>query len=75
MENKQLHSITYLLVIIGAINWGLMGLFDVNLVNMLLGSFPTLERLVYILVGVSAVVDMAMLHKWYCKVCGDKKGI
>lgn len=75
MDNKQLHMVTYLLVFVGALNWGLVGLFDFNLVSTLLGSYPMLERLVYILVGLSAVYDMAMLHKWYCKVCGDKKGV
>lgn len=47
------------LVVIGAINWGLVGLINVNLVNWLLGSWPTVERVVYILVGLGGV------HKLY----------
>lgn len=73
MDNKMLHTITYLLVIVGALNWGLVGLFDFNLVSMILGFSPMLEKLVYILVGLSAVVDIAMLHMGYCKFCGSKK--
>lgn len=63
--------ITYILVIVGALNWGLIGLFDFNLVMTLLGGYPMIEKLVYILVGVSAVVDFLM-HKGYCKLCGGK---
>lgn len=44
------------LVIIGGLNWGLIGLFQLNLVQLILGFIPLLERLVYLLVGISAVV-------------------
>lgn len=47
---KNLGYVAHLLVIIGAINWGLIGLLDMNLVNMIFGSLPTLEKIVYILV-------------------------
>jgi uncharacterized membrane protein YuzA (DUF378 family) len=52
---KMLHMVAFLLLVGGGLNWGLVGLFDFNLVTMLLGSMPVLEKLVYILVGVSAV--------------------
>jgi hypothetical protein len=53
-------KIAYWLVIIGALNWGLVGLGSFlggnwNVVNMLLGSWPTAESIVYILVGASAI--------------------
>ncbi len=51
---KSLHMITFWLVIIGAVNWGLTAL-GYNVVGMLLGSWPTLEMIVYVLVGVSGV--------------------
>jgi len=51
------------LLVIGGLNWGLIGvgmllgsMSSWNLVTMLLGSMPTLEALVYVLVGISAVV-------------------
>lgn len=68
---KTLHMVAVLLVWVGALNWGLVGLFNFNLVNMLLGSWPMVEKLVYVLVGVSAVYELAM-HKQICKVCGTK---
>jgi uncharacterized protein len=43
------------LVLIGAINWGLIGVFDLNLVNNLLGQWEVVERVIYILVGLAGV--------------------
>lgn len=47
--------IAWILVVIGGINWGLVGLFRLDLVATILGDFSLLARLVYILVGLSAV--------------------
>ncbi len=46
---------TDVLVLVGALNWGLVGLGGWNVVNMVLGGWPGLERLVYVLVGLSAL--------------------
>ena len=43
------------LVIVGGLNWLLIGLFDFNLVAFIFGSIPLLERIVYVLVGLSAL--------------------
>ena len=51
---KKLDCTATILLIVGGLNWGL-SLFDVNLVTMLLGSFPMMEKLVYGCVGLSAV--------------------
>ena len=68
---KNVHLVTFTLVVVGALNWGLMGLLNLNLVNAIVGTMPTLERLVYILVGVSAVYELAT-HMQNCKLCGSK---
>jgi uncharacterized membrane protein YuzA (DUF378 family) len=65
---KLLHMVTFLLVVVGALNWGLVGLFNFNLVTTLVGSWPMVEKLVYVLVGVSAVW-LLMTHKKDCKTC------
>ncbi|HJZ06290.1 hypothetical protein A2634_02455 [Candidatus Amesbacteria bacterium RIFCSPHIGHO2_01_FULL_48_32] len=70
MDKKALHVITFSLAMVGALNWGLVGLFDFNLVEALLGSGSGLARLVYIVVGVSAVYVFAT-HKNDCKICGE----
>lgn len=56
-----MQKLAWVLVIVGALNWGLIGLGnllggDWNLVNLLFGSWPMIESLVYILVGVAALV-------------------
>lgn len=60
------HKVAVLLVWVGALNWGLIGAFNFNLVNAIVGSWPTVERVVYILVGLSALL---MLAKGKCKMC------
>lgn len=68
MDKKTLHMVAFLLAMVGALNWGLLGLFDFNLVTTLVGAWPTVEKLVYILVGLSAVY-LLMTHKNDCKYC------
>ena len=50
-----LDIVALVLLVVGGLNWGLVGLFNFNLVMMLLGNWPMLVTIVYILVGVSAV--------------------
>lgn len=47
--------IALILVIVGGLNWGLIGLFDFNLVDAIFGVGSTLSRIVYILVGLAAL--------------------
>jgi len=67
---KNLHMVTVTLVLVGALNWGLVAL-GFNLVTLLLGEGSMLTNLVYILIGVSAVYEIA-IHKGSCKLCGKK---
>jgi len=52
---KALNIITLILVIVGGLNWGLVGLLNFDLVATIFGAGSVLARLVYILVGLSAV--------------------
>ncbi|MFO7711445.1 MAG: DUF378 domain-containing protein [Candidatus Woesearchaeota archaeon] len=54
MDNS-LDWIALVLVIVGGLNWGLVGLFQFNLVDFLFGSIALLERVIYVLVGVAAL--------------------
>ena len=58
---KALNIITLLLVIVGGLNWGLVGLFDFDLVATIFGAGSLLSRVVYILVGVSALWQLVPL--------------
>ncbi|MCC7160126.1 DUF378 domain-containing protein [Candidatus Nomurabacteria bacterium] len=65
------HKVCKLLVFVGGLNWGLVGVgmlmgSNWNVVNMLLGSWPTVEAVVYVLVGVAAVLK---LFGCKCKKC------
>ena len=62
---KTLHMIAWILVIIGGLNWLLIGLFNFNVV-MYLGDL--LSRIVYVLVGLSALYEL-FTHKANCKMC------
>jgi uncharacterized membrane protein YuzA (DUF378 family) len=58
---KGLRLLAFILLIVGGLNWGLVGLgmflgFNGNLVNLLFGAWPAVEALVYLLVGISAIV-------------------
>ncbi len=48
--------IANVLVLIGALNWGLVGIFDWNAVDAIFGAGSALARLVYAIVGISAIV-------------------
>lgn len=65
---KIIHMIAFILLVIGGLNWGLVGIFHLNLVEKILGSIPVLQNTVYILVGLSAIWEVAT-HKHNCKTC------
>ena len=50
---KIIDTIALILIIIGAINWGLVGIFNFNLVDTLFGTMSVISRIIYILVGIS----------------------
>jgi len=52
---KIIDKIALILIIIGAINWGLIGLFKFNLVEMIFGDMTVLARVIYTLVGISGL--------------------
>lgn len=68
---KILHYVAVALLVIGGVNWGLIGLLNYNLVTAVFGAMPGLEQIVYILVGVSAVY-VAATHFTDCKICKMK---
>jgi uncharacterized protein len=58
---KLANLITLILVIVGGLNWGLVGLVDWNLVTAIFGSGSLLSRTVFVLVGLSAIWQLATL--------------
>lgn len=63
---KTLDYIALILVIIGAINWGLIGFFQFDLVRMIFGNMSLLSRIIYALVGISGLYALS-----YCGRIGN----
>ena len=59
---NALSWITKILVIVGALNWGLVGAFDFNLVSTIFGE-ATFAMIIYILVGLSGLWELIALFK------------
>ena len=59
---RTLQSIALTLTIIGAINWGLIGLFDFNLVALIFGGVDILfTKIIYIIVGICGIINIKLL--------------
>lgn len=56
-----LQKVCLVFTIIGAIVWGLIGLFDFNLVEFIFGEASILSRIIYILVGISGLINIGLL--------------
>ena len=56
-----LQKIALAVTIIGALNWGLIGLFDFNLVATLFESIPVIEKIIYTLVGICGLINIGIL--------------
>ncbi len=59
-----MQAICYTLIIIGAINWGLIGGFHFNLVEFLFGIDMLVTRAIYIIVGIAAVISVILTIKY-----------
>jgi uncharacterized membrane protein YuzA (DUF378 family) len=68
---KWLDIAAAVLLVIGGLNWGLVGLFGFNLVSAIFGEMSALSRIIYILVGLSALYDAVMFRsiqrRWECR--------
>ena len=58
---KIVDKIALILIIIGAINWGLIGIFNFNLVDAIFGTMSVISRIIYGLVGVSGLWGIKLL--------------
>lgn len=58
---KIFQKVALVFTIIGAINWGLIGIFDFNLVSSIFGDTTFLTRAIYTIVGVTGVINIMIL--------------
>ncbi len=69
MGNKFLQYFALTIVVIGAVNWGLVGFFNLNLVSLLFGSMSWISRVIYGLVGICGLY----LLTFYGLVDGERQ--
>jgi uncharacterized protein len=58
MKATALDKVVYLLLVVGGLNWGLVGAFEFNLVDTIFGEGSALSRVVYVLVGLAALYGL-----------------
>ncbi len=67
---KAMHMLAFILLVVGGLNWLLVA-FGYNVVEMILGEATTATKVVYVLVGLSALYIM-LTHKKDCRVCSKQ---
>ena len=63
MQTLQKEALVF--TIIGAINWGLIGIFDFNLVSAIFGEASVLSRIIYTIVGITGLINIGLLFTEY----------
>ena len=72
MQSKgSCHLVVFILLIVGGLNWGLHGLgmlldYNLNVVSLLVGKWPTVEAIIYLLVGLAALAKVVMVSTGGC---------
>ena len=60
---RAVNIVTLVLLIVGGLNWGLVGLLDFNLVSAIFGDMTPLSRIIYVLVGLAALWQLIPLFR------------
>lgn len=71
MGNKGMHMVTWILLVIGGLNWLVLALFGWEIGQLFGGMDAAVSKIIYILVGLSALYEL-FTHKANCKLCDDK---
>lgn len=58
---STLQKIALILTVVGAINWGLIGIFNFNIVSALFGANSFLSNLIYVLIGISGLMNAMLI--------------
>ena len=62
-HSHLIDTIAFILLIIGGLNWGLVGLFRLDLVGSIFGMMSGLSRIIYVLIGLAAVYRLVVWFK------------
>ncbi len=72
-KHKGIHMITFILLAVGGLNWGLLAVTGWEIGELFGGMGAMVSKVIYILVGLSAVYEIAM-HSKQCKMCNPEGG-
>jgi len=70
---KTIHTIAFLLLVAGGLNWLLLGLFNWEIGSLFGGQDALISRIIYIVIGLAAAYEL-YAHKTRCKSCSVDKG-
>jgi uncharacterized membrane protein YuzA (DUF378 family) len=70
----KIHTITFILLVVGGLNWLLVGVFGWDVGQLFGGMDAIVSKIIYILVGLSAVYEI-VTHKNNCKMCDMKSSM
>ncbi len=63
MERNWLDVVCLILIIIGAVNWGLIGFFNLDLVSLIFGNKSMITRIIFAVVGIAGVYSLVLFWK------------
>lgn len=63
MERNWLDIVCLLLIIVGAINWGLVGFFNLDLISVIFGNMSMITRIIFAVVGLSGIYSFVLFWK------------
>ncbi|MDD3222237.1 MAG: DUF378 domain-containing protein [Clostridia bacterium] len=63
MERNWLDIVSLILIIIGAINWGLIGFFNLDLVSTIFGTMSMITRIIFAVVGIAGIYSLVLFWK------------
>ncbi len=67
---KSLHMVAFILLVIGGLNWLLLGIFGWEIGTLFGGMSAVVSRVIYVLVGIAAIYEIAT-HRQNCKSCAS----
>lgn len=63
MERNWLDIVCLILIIIGGINWGLIGFFNFDLVSVIFGNMSMITRIIFAVVGIAGIYSLVLFWK------------
>lgn len=63
MERNWLDITALILIIIGAINWGLIGFFEFDLISYFFGTYSAISRIIFAIVGIAGIYSLVLFWK------------